>query len=163
MQQKRYYSINGLYSNATVTAHFRTAINYEVTITSPTNGTVTVSYNDGSAQSFTSGSRKIAEGTTLTVTTTPANGYQFSAWTNDGAASVTVDDTKTIGVTFAPILYTITYNGLEGATNAGNPTSYNVETATIVLADPGTRDGVLYIEREGVVYNAQGKRVEGAF
>ena len=76
---------------------------------------------------------------------------------------MTVDDTKTIGTTFAPILYTITYNGLEGATNAGNPTSYNVETATITLQDPRTRDGVLYIEREGVVYDAQWKRVEGAF
>ena len=85
-----------------ITLHAQwTANTHNVSITAPSNGTITVSYNDGSAQSFTSGSRSIAEGTVLTVTTTPASDYHFSAWTGNGAASVTVDGAKTIGATFA--------------------------------------------------------------
>ena len=199
---------------------------YNVSITAPENGTITVSYNDGSAQSFTSGSRSIEEGTELTVTTTPAADYHFGAWTGNGAASVTVDGAKTIGATFAQndyflnatygtggasvtrgddgnsstvkpagntvtlsataengyeflawagddaekisnnvftfltngthnttynvqatfqaITYNISYEGLEGATNTNNPTSYTIETATITLANPGTRTGYTF-------------------
>ena len=85
-----------------ITLHAQwTANTHNVSITAPTNGTITVSYNNGSAQSFTSGSRSIAEGTVLTVTTTPAADYHFGVWTNDGAASVTVNGAKTIGATFA--------------------------------------------------------------
>lgn len=39
--------------------------------------------------------------------------------------------------------YTITYEGLEGATNT-NPTSYTIETVTINLANPGSRTGYTF-------------------
>ena len=84
--------------------------NHTVSITAPTNGTITVSYNDGGAQSFTSGSRDIAENTVLTITAEGATGYHFDSWTNDGAANVTVNNDKTIGATFAANAYTVTFN-----------------------------------------------------
>ncbi len=225
--QDTYSYTVGSGATQTLAAVFEQAItNHTVSITAPTNGTITVSYNDGSAQSFTSGSRDIADGTVLTVTTTPADDYHFGAWTGNGAASVTVNGDKTIGATFAQndyflnatygaggasvtrndngnnltvkragntvtltptaangyeflawagddaakisnnvftfpangthnttynvqatfqaITYDISYEGLEGATNTNNPTSYTIETATFALADPGTRTGYTF-------------------
>ena len=94
-----------------VTAHFRTAINYEVTITSPTNGTITVM--DGET-TINSGDQ-VEEGTVLTVTATPATGYHFDSWANNGAASVTVNSDVTIGATFAPNTYNVSFAAGEGS------------------------------------------------
>ncbi len=80
------------------------AVKHTVTITPATNGTITV--KDGET-TINSGD-KVIEGTTLTVTTTPATGYHFDSWTNNGAASVTVNSDVTIGATFAINTYTVT-------------------------------------------------------
>jgi len=101
---------------------------YNVSITAPENGTVTVSYNDGSAQSFTSGSRSIEEGTVLTVTTTPAADYHFGAWTGNGAASVTVNGDKTIGATFAQNDYFLNATYGAGGASVTRDDSGNNET-----------------------------------
>ena len=119
--------------NLTLQAIFREeATNHTVTITAPTNGTITVSYNNGSAQSFTSGSRDIAEGTVLTVTTTPASDYHFGAWTGNGAASVTVNGDKTIGATFAQNDYFL--NATYGAGGASVTRSDNGNNETVKRA-----------------------------
>ena len=116
-----------------ITLHAQwTANTHNVSITAPSNGTITVSYNDGSAQSFTSGSRSIAEGTVLTVTTTPASDYHFSAWTGNGAASVTVDGAKTIGATFAQNDYFL--NATYGAGGASVTRSDNGNNETVKRA-----------------------------
>lgn len=65
-----------------------------------------------------------------------------NAWTNSSSQWV-----RGAGETFytkwTAHAYDITYEGLEGASNT-NPTSYTIETATIVLADPGTRNGYTF-------------------
>ena len=101
---------------------------HNVSITAPENGTITVSYNDGSAQSFTSGSRSIAEGTVLTVTTSPAADYHFNAWTGNGAASVTVNGDKTIGATFAQNDYFLNATYGAGGASVTRDDSGNSET-----------------------------------
>ena len=107
-------------------------VTHNVSITAPTNGTITVSYNDGSAQSFTSGSRDIAENTVLTVTTTPVADYHFGAWTGNGAASVTVNGDKTIGATFAQNDYFL--NATYGAGGASVTRSDNGNNLTVKRA-----------------------------
>ena len=104
--------------------------NHTVSITAPSNGTITVSYNDGADQSFTSGSRDIAENTVLTITAEGATGYHFDGWTNDGAASVTVNGDKTIGATFAANAYTVTFNkNNESATGSMDNQAFTYGTA----------------------------------
>ncbi len=76
-----------------------------VTITAPTNGTITVSYNDGSAQSFTSGSRNIAPGTTLTITAVGTSGHDLATLTVGGKGftsgnTLTLTENITIVATF---------------------------------------------------------------
>jgi len=81
-----------------------------VTITAPTNGTITVSYTDvnNAAQSFTSGNRDLAHTVIITPTATPAEGYTLSGLTVNGVAhtsgsTYTVTANTTIAATFSPI------------------------------------------------------------
>jgi uncharacterized repeat protein (TIGR02543 family) len=128
-------SAYGTSRNVTVSGNLTLLINigepaslHNVSITAPENGTITVSYNDGSAQSFTSGSRSIAEGTVLTVTTSPAADYHFNAWTGNGAASVTVNGDKTIGATFAQNDYFLNATYGAGGASVTRDDSGNSET-----------------------------------
>ena len=49
----------------------------------------------------------------------------------------------TLNAHWNAINYTITYNGLNGA-SSNNPASYTIESSTIVLANPGTRTGYTF-------------------
>ena len=77
-------------------------------------------------------------------TKTDGTGTGYSQDKNDYSANnfggvdlSTGDQTVTLYVNWTTVNYTITYNGMDGATNGtGNPTNYNVETNTITLADP---------------------------
>ena len=129
---------------------------------------ITLDKNGGDAN----GSAKVADnGTTLTSILAPTkNGYDIEGYyttsglttkiaTDAGAlsASVTVssddwtdENSKWIlgdGATFytkwTAHEYTITYEGLEGASNT-NPTSYTVVTPTITLVNPGSRTGYTF-------------------
>jgi uncharacterized repeat protein (TIGR02543 family) len=84
---------------------------HTVTISTPSNGTLTVM--DG--LTTVSNGDAVAHGTTLTLTATPATGYHFSSWTNDAAASVTVNSDVTLGVTFAPNTYQVSFDAGEGS------------------------------------------------
>ncbi|MCQ2328207.1 MAG: InlB B-repeat-containing protein, partial [Paludibacteraceae bacterium] len=78
-------------------------------------------------------------------------GYTFNGWTSnieiDDKTSFKGGDKFTMpcsNVVFTADVtadsYTITYEGLEGASNT-NPTNYTIETPTITLQDPGARTG----------------------
>ena len=82
----------------------------------------------------------------------PANptlaGFEFVGWDagNDGIADEVATNMPSSDLTYTAIwrqIYTITYEGLNGATNT-NPTSYTVATATITLENPGTRTGYTF-------------------
>lgn len=61
----------------------------------------------------------------------------------DAGGAWTKGDDATLYAKWTATNYTITYDGLEGASNS-NPTSYTIETATIVLANPGSREGYTF-------------------
>lgn len=79
-----------------------------------------------------------------------ATGYEFNNWTADPVANgsfasstsstttVTVSNgSVTVTANAKPTTYSITYAGMDGATNfAGAPSSYTIETATIELGTP---------------------------
>ncbi len=84
-------------------------------------------------------------GTTINVTATPANGYEFKGWSGattsaTNPAAITIDGNKTLTAVFQPITYTITYNLNGGTVTSPNPTTYTIETPTFTLNDP-KRDG----------------------
>ena len=89
---------------------------------------------------------------TLNNPETNTLGYEFAGWTGTGldAASTNVTIAKgsygnrSYTATWTPIAYTITYNGVEGATFANaNPATYTVESAAITLNNP-TREGYTF-------------------
>lgn len=102
----------------------------------------------GSIADFTSG--WYAEGTELTITAVPAEGYKFVQW-SDGEVSnpyfLTVEDKKNINITamFEPITTAVS----------------NVESQqTSIESRKVLRNGILFIERNGKIYNAQGAEVK---
>jgi len=71
-------------------------VQYVLTVTPATNGTIALSPAGGT----------YAAGTVVTVTATPAGGYQLAAWTGalsgtTNPATVTMDAAKTVGATFS--------------------------------------------------------------
>ncbi|MCQ2323651.1 MAG: InlB B-repeat-containing protein [Paludibacteraceae bacterium] len=89
------------------------------------------------------------------VTVCPApedkTGYTFKGWNTDDITGSAADfepgyefimpcNDVVFTAHYQADEYTITYEGLEGASNT-NPTSYTIETPTITLQDPGARTG----------------------
>lgn len=103
----------------------------------------------GSIADFTSG--WYAEGTELTITAVPAEGYKFVQW-SDGEVSnpyfITVEDKKNINITamFEPTITTAVSNVESQQTS--------IESRKVL------RNGILFIERNGKIYNAQGAEVK---
>jgi len=99
--------LEGLYSAASITAHFKTSTNRTITLTAPTNGTITVHNEDTDADVvFTENAATIADGTTLTITANGITGYHCTGITvNDEplvGSTYTVDGDFAIAATFAP-------------------------------------------------------------
>ena len=80
-------------------------------------------------------------------------GYTFTGWNtkDDGSGDLYTDqqsvtnltsngNTITLYAQWTPTQYTITYNGLEGATHS-NPTNYTIESETITFTAPSERIG----------------------
>lgn len=65
-----------------------------------------------------------------------------NAWTNSSSQWV-LEAGETFYTKWTAHEYDITYEGLEGASNT-NPAKYTIETATIVLANPGSRTGYTF-------------------
>ncbi|MBR1516359.1 MAG: InlB B-repeat-containing protein [Paludibacteraceae bacterium] len=118
---------------ATYYAHFTGTANTHTLIWVANGGTLT----GGTAAGTT------AYGTALEAPTATREGYTFNGWSPSVPATMP-DDDATYTAQWKRIEYTITYNGLNGATNSNNPISYNIESETITLADPGTRDDYIF-------------------
>ena len=105
----------------------------------------------GSIVDFTSG--WYAEGTELTITAVPAEGYEFVEW-SDGKTEnpylLTVVDKQNISIT-ACFQSKPQEQGIE------QPTS---DSSLKGRANKVIIDGMLYIERNGKIYNAQGAEVK---
>ena len=93
-------------------------------------------------------------GTVIDVPDASAPGYTFKGWlpgsSNKGtfnAASkkftVAAGSSDTLTAQYTVIPYTITYN-MNGGTDPGNPTTYNVETPSFTLKNP-TRTGYTFL------------------
>ena len=111
----QYYNTNVEYNN-----YQRT-----VTITSPTNGSITVTYKDESdaSQSKNSGNFKVAQTCIITVSATPSAGYELKSLKIGGSNHTSgntyiVRGDVTIEATFSAKTYTVTLNN-QGATTAG--------------------------------------------
>jgi len=91
------------------------------------------------------------ESETFTLINPTRTGYEFTGWTGTGldAASTNVTivqgttGNRSYTATWTPISYSISYNGVEGATfETPNPATYTIEDA-ITLNDP-TKDGYTF-------------------
>ncbi|MBR1785537.1 MAG: InlB B-repeat-containing protein, partial [Paludibacteraceae bacterium] len=114
---------------------------YPITYNAGANGTGTVA----------GGTKTCGEDATLSSSTFTRDGYAQTGWslTDGGAQAYALGGTYTenAALTLYPVWtvvsYNLTYEGLNGATNS-NPATYTIETATITLADPGTRAGYTF-------------------
>ncbi len=89
----------------------------------------------------------------ITLNNPSKTGYTFEGWVGSGLSgaskSVTIakgsTGNKSYTATWTPLSYTITYNGIEGATISGNktnPNAYTFETATFTLNAPAKTGAV---------------------
>lgn len=89
----------------------------------------------------------------VTLPSPTKTGYTFVQWeygeapiiliAGEAGGEFTPDEDVTLTAHWNAITYNLTYEGLNGASNS-NPATYTVETATINLANPGTRDGYTF-------------------
>ena len=114
----------------------------DVIVTYTSSGyTITYETNGGSAVSSTTGTKLPNP-----LPTTTKTGYTFAGWyTNSNlitaaTAGATINADITLYAKWTPTQYTITYNGLEGATH-NNPTNYTIESETITFTAPSERVG----------------------
>ncbi len=111
-----------------------------VTISEVSNGTVSVTY-EGMESPLTNGYRDLSDNTVLTISATPANGYELSSLkigdnSIENNSQHTLTAAITISATFSPINYTITYHLDEGINNDNNPANYTIASGEITLEDP---------------------------
>ena len=116
-----------------VTANFAIKT-YALTVTAPTNGTITKNPDITAYDS----------NTVVEVTATPATGYTFTGWTGDATGttnpvSITMDAAKTIAATFVIKTYALSVSATNG-TVARNPdqTSYDSNSVVELTATPAT-------------------------
>ena len=137
-------------SNSKATAFYLKSV--KVTYT-PTPSGYAVTYNNGGRG--TAPNSTTASSVTLSAIT--AIGYTNTGWKAnvavkngsttikagdliDNGTTVTLSQATTFTAQWTPTQYTITYNGLEGATH-NNPTEYTIESETITFTDPSERVG----------------------
>lgn len=115
----------------------------------PTNYTITYNLNGGTNPSGVATSYNITS-STITLPTPNRSGYTFAGWytnssfTGSAVTSIAKGSTgnKVFYAKWTPANYTISYN-LNGGSVSGNPTSYNIETATFTLKNP-TKTGYTF-------------------
>lgn len=137
-------------SNVTVTASYVDI--YAVNITAPTNGTLVVKNGD---DAITSGDKFVA-GATLDVVATPTSGYKLDAikviktGTNpeeDVTATVLSETTLTVPA------YAVTVSATFSPATALDNTNDEVKAIKRI------ENGMLVIEKNGKLYNAQGQQI----
>ena len=113
----------------------------KLTVTYDSGYTITYNTNGGTAVSSTTGTKLPNP-----LPTTTKTGYTFAGWYTNSAltaaatAGATINADITLYAKWTPTQYTITYNGLEGATHS-NPTNYTIESETITFTAPSERIG----------------------
>lgn len=129
-------SLSAVTGDVSYYAHF--ALQYAVTFNMQGHGSAVAE------QMITSGG-KASQPSAPTET-----GYTFGGWYKEAActnawnfASDVVTAATTLYAKWTAVTYHLTYEGLNGATNS-NPATSTIETATITLADPGTRTGYTF-------------------
>lgn len=140
---------------------------HRVTISAPSNGTITVGYTNesGSSASFNSGYVDVARTCTLTISADPADGYDNPETVSVNAGSITnggnytIREDITVSATFNPHTYSITLNaGDHGAANGSATVVFNksaLATSSLVSANAGYEvEG--YYNGETKVLNADG-------
>ena len=120
--------------NVTVSASF-TAINYTVSVATMTHGSVTASKTTANV------------GEIITLTSTPADGYQLGIYTViSGGQQITVTNNKftmpagnvTITATFNAIGYTVSYGTMSNGSVTASKTTANVGETITLTATPAT-------------------------
>lgn len=138
---------NSITAATTLYAKWAEAGTKRVTISTPSHGSISVTYT-GMESALTSGYRDIDDDTELTITATPADGYQLSSlkigddeFTSGNKHTLTA--AITISATFSAIEYGITYH-LDGGTNhKDNPAKFTIESSAITLGTP-TKTGYTF-------------------
>ena len=103
----------------------------------------------GTIPNFTSG--WYAEGTELTITAVPADGYEFVQWSDGEMANpylLTVENGKNISIT-AVFKDSSKNTGIDSTTDNPSPVTHKY-----------LRNGQLLIERNGKIYNALGAEIQ---
>lgn len=102
-------------------------------------------------------------GTVITLSNPVKEGYNFAGWTLTGLGTLSDNSytyeagNDTVTANYSVINYDVHYEGLTSSEIAAlnNPTSYNIESATITLHNPSDRldeDGVVYERFTGWTY-----------
>ena len=113
--------------------------NHTITVTQPTKGgTIAASANQA------------AEGTEITLTATPAKGYEFGSWSVTGASEsdnkfTMASSDVTVEATFTAISYTMAYDSNDGG-SAPTSETFNVESSfTFAGVGSMTKDGSVFV------------------
>ena len=120
-------------------------LNKQVEVTATELDTYTITYNlNGGTGDPEPTEQTAVEGQSVTLATATGlskAGHTFAGW-SDGTNTYEAGTTYTMPASdveltaqWTPIEYTITYNGLEGATHS-NPATYTIESETITFANP---------------------------
>lgn len=131
-----YYYCVATYDECTITSNVATIV---------VNPTYTVTFDSDGGSAVTG--QTIEKGKTATKPENPEKaGHTFVGWYN-GDTEFDFDTPITGNITLTAkwkiITYNITYEGLEGATHS-NPSTYNVETATITFTTPSNREDYVF-------------------
>ena len=112
--------------------------------------TLTWNVNGGDALTGTYTSGTVEYGATITPPDLPTrNGYVFTYWydgrnmvEHNNLLKTMPDHDLTYTAQWEAVVYSISYQGLEGASNnANNPDTYTIESETITFLPPGERTG----------------------
>ncbi|MBX0334207.1 InlB B-repeat-containing protein, partial [Pontibacter sp. HSC-14F20] len=129
-------------SDKTISATFELIPTYTLTITEPSNGTVTADPAPDQAGIY-------REGTVVTLTAIPADGFLFSGWSGDASgseltATVTMNGNRTVTATFEalpPTMYTLTLNQPENGSISHEPAGDTYEAGTVVTLTANSSPG----------------------
>ena len=150
------YELGGTYStddDITLYPHWVADAAEDITNGNPSHGTISIT--DG-----VSSLSKASAGATVTITATPATGYNFTSWdvyktgdasTKVSTAAATASTTfimpayaVTVNASFSAKTYTVTLNGNGGSGNTANVTAtYNSSTLSSSITNP-TKTGYIF-------------------
>ena len=134
-------------SDHTLAGNSLTMPDADITVSSNFEATTyTISYDLAGGSVATPNPTSYTVESNITLINPTREGYDFTGWTGTGLAeptmSVTIADSignRSYTATWAPIVYSISYDLADGSLTTPNPTSYTVESSDITLANP-TRD-----------------------